>query len=478
MTAAYCLARGGAAVDLYEASGDVGGMSRSFDLWEQRVDLGPHRFFAADERVRRLWFEMAGSDYDMVDRLTRIYYRGRLFHYPLQPLDVLRKLGPIEAARCLASYARERVRPAEHDDSFEAWVVRRFGRRLFEIFFETYSEKLWGISCRELDADFAAQRIREFDLAEALRHALLGRGRSRHRTLADRFAYPRGGTGTVYERMGAAVSRTGRLLLRAPVRRVVTAAGRAIGLERTDGTFEPYDAVVSSMPLPALVRGLPEAPDRVKELASALTFRNTTIVYLHVAAERLFPDNWLYVHAPQLAVGRVTNFRNWSPSLQRGKQTTILAMEYWSGDTDEAWTRDDETIADIARREMASTGLLAGARVLDHRVVRVPRCYPVYRRGYREILREVEEYLRTVRGLVTIGRYGAFKYNNQDHSILAGMLAADGVLAGTGTDVWGVNTDFDRYQESDVWESGTVESERASALPRARTKRDENVTNP
>jgi len=204
MTAAYLLAREGRQVELFEASGGVGGMARTLELWGQKVDLGPHRFFSSDRRVNELWLSVAGRDYSMVRRLTRILYGGRYFHYPLRPVDALLKLGPVEAVRCVASYGAQKLRPAGAGarGSFEEWVTDRFGRRLFEIFFKTYSEKLWGISCADLDADFAAQRIKKFSLGEAIKTALRP-GTGGHRTLVDEFAYPHGGTGAIYERMAA-----------------------------------------------------------------------------------------------------------------------------------------------------------------------------------------------------------------------------------------------------------------------------------
>ena len=212
ITAAMRLAQGGAQVSVYEAGDRVGGLARSFDLWGQRVDLGPHRFFSMDARVNRLWLDIMGRDYRMVDRLTRIHYRGKFYHYPLRPVNALANMGLLDATRCLASYLRERVAPTcdpQRDRSFESWVVSRFGRRLFDMFFKSYSEKLWGISCQELDADFAAQRIKKFSLGEAVKIALLPRKQNAHATLVNRFAYPLAGTGVVYERMAERVRALG-----------------------------------------------------------------------------------------------------------------------------------------------------------------------------------------------------------------------------------------------------------------------------
>ena len=462
MTAAFELSRGGADVVVYEAGDVVGGLARSFNLWDQRVDLGPHRFFSTDARVNRLWLDVVGRDYKMVDRLTRIYYQKRFFHYPLKPLNALVNMGVVNAGRCLASYAKEKVRPSypgASNTSFESWVVDRFGRRLFEMFFKSYSEKLWGISCQDLDADFAAQRIKKFSLGEAVRSALWPRKEQGHKTLVDRFAYPIGGTGAVYERMAELVqSRGGRLHLRTPVKRALREGFDIRGIELTDGRIEPFDHVISTMPLTLLVRGLGEIPADVQAAVDALKFRNTILVYLHVDGENLFPDQWLYVHSPDLLMGRVTNFRNWVPELYGDKRTTILALEYWCYENDALWTESEEILIDRATREMRSTGLLGDAPVLAGHVVRIPRCYPVYARGYGEHLQKVVAYLRKFNGLTPIGRYGAFKYNNQDHSILMGVLAAENLLENQTHDLWAVNTDYESYQEDAlITETGLVE---------------------
>jgi protoporphyrinogen oxidase len=472
LTAACRLTKGQLGVDLYESGDAVGGLARSFPLWGQTVDLGPHRFFSRDQRVNQLWLEIVGPDYAMVQRLTRILYRGQFYHYPLQAFDALGKLGAVEAARCLASYARERFRPTSANGSFESWVSRRFGHRLFEIFFQTYSEKLWGIPCAELDADFAAQRIKQFSLSAALASALFRNG-SRHRTLADEFAYPLGGTGLVYERMARAVAeRGGRILLNTPVQRVITENHVVKGIELADGRVHGYDQVISTMPLTLLVERLTEAPAEVREAARQLRFRNTILVYLEVADRNVCPDQWIYIHSPELRTGRITNFRDWVPQLYGNSPNTILAMEYWCDEPEagrrkpegrssevrdasariqreaELWTWTDEKLIALARRELVGTTLVRNeSLILNGKVLRIPRCYPVYRRGYREQLHPIQEYLSRVRGLQVIGRYGSFKYNNQDHSILMGIRAAENLTQNAGHDLWGVNADYDTYQE-------------------------------
>ncbi len=458
-TAAFELARQGVGVELFEASDCMGGLARSFPLWGQTVDLGPHRFFSKVRRVNELWLDVAGSDYAMVKRTTRIYYDGKFFHYPLQPANALAQLGPVEALRCVTSYLREQLSPSSKPpyDTFEDWVVNRFGRRLYEIFFRTYSEKLWGILCTELDSDFAAQRIKRLDLMEAIKNAIrAGQSGQGHRTLVDEFAYPLQGTGMIYERMAERVREAGgKIHLKTPVRRVVTRDGRACALELEDGTERHFDCIISSMPISLLVTRLPEVPDAVREAAQWLRFRNTILVYLHVAEDGLFPDQWLYIHSANLQMGRVTNFRNWVPALCGDATGSILALEYWANDDDPLWDEDSEALIRMAERELRTTGLIQDASILDGYVHKIRRCYPVYNRGYREALAPVREYLRGIDGLFAIGRYGAFKYNNQDHSILMGSLAAENIVKSAGHDLWAINTDYDEYQESAlITESG------------------------
>lgn len=456
ITAAYELSKRGVTVDVYEASDTVGGLARSFRLWNQTVDLGPHRFFSSDRRVNALWLEVVGRDYRMVSRQTRIFYRGKFFNYPLKPANAFLQLGPIEAARCVLSYVSQRISPIEVDGTFESWVVSRFGRRLFEIFFKTYSEKLWGISCTQLDSDFAAQRIKKLNLYEAIINALKGGGSTKHKTLVDEFAYPINGTGMVYQRMAAHVIESGgRVLLKTPVQRVMAKDNRARGIELPDGSTHEYDEVVSSMPISLLVSRLDEVPDDIKSRALSLKFRNTILVYLKVAATDLFPDQWLYIHADDLKMGRVTNFRNWVPDLYGSDPNTILALEYWANDDDALWNDEDTTLIAIAKEEMRRTGLLGSAAITDGHVHRIKRCYPVYERGYKDLLKPVESYLSKIEGLQAIGRYGAFKYNNQDHSILMGLLAAQNIVEGMRNNLWEINTDYESYQEeARITESG------------------------
>ena len=465
ITAAYQLAKAGVKVHVLEAGDAIGGLSRTINLWDQKVDLGPHRFFSSDARVNKLWLEVIGDDYEMVNRLTRIYYKGRFFHYPLKPFDALMKLGVFEAACCLASYATERLRRQKLGNCFQSWVTHRFGRRLFQIFFKTYSEKLWGIPCDQLDSDFAAQRIKKLSLFEAIRAALFKKTGTQHKTLVDQFAYPQGGTGELYNRMADRVRTLGGTVdCSRPVESVLTQNGRVTGVRLTDGTDLSFDHVVSTMPLNLLVTRLKDVPAEVTTAANSLRFRSTILVFLSVEATDLFSDNWLYVHSEDLRAGRITNFRNWVPQLYGNARNSILALEYWCNREDQLWSDDDESLIALASRELRATGLINGANISAGHVHRIARCYPVYNRGYKETLKPVQDYLTTVNGLTVIGRYGSFKYNNQDHSILMGMLAAENIAEGTAHDLWAINTDYEYQERTKITKTGLVR-ERPELFP-------------
>jgi protoporphyrinogen oxidase len=373
------------------------------------------------------------------------------FNYPIQASNALKGLGIIEAMRCVLSYLKQLILPYKKTDTFESWVSNRFGKRLFQIFFKTYSEKLWGIKCEELDSDFAAQRIKKLSLFEAIKNALFQGKNNQHATLVDQFAYPLKGTGSVYMKMaGKIVENGGRIHLNTGVEKVLTSGRVITGLELNNGKILEYDKVISSMPLSLLVTRLPETPYDIKELAHALKFRNTILVYLSVDKTGLFPDQWLYIHSADLKMGRITNFRNWVPGLYGENKESILCLEYWCNFEDPEWQMDDAAYIVLGTEEISKTGLIGHGKVISGKVVRIPRCYPVYFKGYKEKLKPIEDYLNTIENLQVIGRYGAYKYNNQDHSILMGILSAENIFADKKNELWKINTDYEVYQESSV----------------------------
>jgi protoporphyrinogen oxidase len=475
LAAAWELAGLGLDAVVLEQDAVVGGIARTVTYRGYRFDIGGHRFFSKVSRVREMWEEVLGEDLLERDRLSRIYYGGRFFHYPLRPVSALVSLGPVEAARVVASYAAAQLAPIRDERTFEQWVVNRFGRRLYEIFFKTYTEKVWGMPCSEIGAEWASQRIKNLDLKAAIKSALLG-SRSVDgeviTSLIDRFHYPRLGPGMMWERCrdrlaqrgipthtGARVTRVrhdGRRVLAVLVRESgsgdptgATAHTGDDGAEREQAGEREIgaDHVIASMPLSTLVRVLdPAPPPEVLAAASSLRYRDFLTVGLIVEREKVFPDTWIYVHAPEVKLGRIQNFKNWSPEMVPDPSRTSLGLEYFVQRGDELWTMDDATLVELGTRECETLGLLRRDEVVDGTVIRMPRAYPVYDEAYRDALPVLRDYLGGFSNLHVIGRNGQHRYNNQDHSMLAGMLAARNV-AGEAHDVWAVNVESEYHEE-------------------------------
>lgn len=455
ITAAYVLSKNNIQVDLYEASNSVGGMAKSINLWGTNVDIGPHRFFSADTRVNKLWLEVVKDDYLIVDRLTRMYYNDKFYSFPLKPLEVIKNLGQIELIKCFLSYVKCKIAPLKSDD-LESWVINSFGKGLYSIFFKTYNEKLWGVSPKDLNKEFGQQRIKQIDLKQEILNFFRSQNKE-FKTLADQFAYPKEGTGMVYERMKDAITKSGgNIYLNTRVKKLLVKDKKVYGLETEDGVEHRYDNVISSMPLTLLVRQLDDAPEEIINLSKQLTFRNTILVYLNIDQEDLFEDQWLYVHSPNLKTGRITNFNNFN---QAKNGNSILAFEYWANDDDHLWSVSDEELIATAKEDAINSGLVKDAKILDGFVYKVPKCYPVYLKRYREHLDPVVDHLKGYENLMIIGRYGAFKYNNQDHSILMGLLAAENILKDAKHDLWDINNDYEYQEKSVISKTGLVKLE-------------------
>lgn len=411
LAAAYKLRASGFEVELCEAQGQVGGLCRSFEIWGHIVDLGPHRFFSSSAEVNQFWFQAVGEEFSWVPRQTRIFYQKKYFQYPLQAWDTFTQLGFVESLRSLASYLWAKIIFRQNDDTFENWVVARFGRRLYGIFFKTYSEKLWGLPCNEIDPDFAFRKIRGLSLLQVFKRFL-----KKKSTFVDQFAYPKKGTGSVYQTIAERFVKMGGVLkLYSPVQNLQALAG---------------DVVVSTMPLPLLLRMLPDVPKQVMAAAQDLSFRNTVLVYVWVEKKNLFPDNWIYVHSPDVQFGRVTNFDNWSSPKNSEAEGTVLCLEYWCSDDSVDWKRTDEQWSALAQKELLASQIASDyGKILDCKVIKVPRSYPVFKKGFQKNVELIRKYLQQAHPeIYSIGRYGAFKYNNQDHSLLMGLRAAEFIV--------------------------------------------------
>jgi protoporphyrinogen oxidase len=450
LTAAYELCRLGIGATVLEADGVVGGLARTQRYKGYLYDIGGHRFFTKMGEVQRIWDEILGDDLIEVPRLSRILYGGRFFYYPLRPLNALFGLGLSTSLRVTASYAYARLFPSLEDSCFEDYVVNRFGRRLYDIFFKTYTEKVWGISCREIRAEWAAQRIKNLSFTSAVSSALFG-PRKGIRTLIDRFRYPRLGPGMMWERMRERVEARGvKVFLDAPVVRIerdhrgvrnvtVRRNGAEVTLHGTD--------VISTLPLKPLISLLaPAAPADVRRAADSLRYRDFLTVVLILDKAEVFPDNWIYVHTPEVHVGRIQNFKNWSPAMVPNPAHTSLGLEYFVSEGDSIWSRTDAELVALATRELEALGLAKASDVIDGTVKRMRHAYPIYDSQYQESLEVVREYVDTIGNLVTVGRNGLHKYNNQDHSMMTALLAARN-LSGERHDVWTVNAEEEYLEE-------------------------------
>ncbi len=443
LSAAYELSHRQQAVTLLEATSELGGLARTVERNGNRFDIGGHRLYTRVPEIERLWRDLMGADMLHVRRLSRIHYRQRFFDYPLRLTNTLANLGPWESARIVASYLRARLAPRGAEVDIESWLIHRFGRRLYRAFFQTYTEKVWGMPCHKIQAEWAAQRIQDLTLISVIRDAL--KGGSDAKTLTRTFMYPMLGPGQLWERMADEITRQGQHVTRnAPVVRLLHDGWRVTQVISREGGVErarPAGQVISSMALGQLAKRLdPPAPAHVLDAADALKHRSFILVALLVRATNLFPDNWIYVHSPEVRAGRIQNFANWSPALVADPATSSLGLEYFCTEGDELWTMADEGLMALAERELRALGLAGAAPVMDATVVRQRAAYPVYDAAYRGHVQTLRDYLGRFGNLQTVGRNGLHRYNNLDHSMLTGLLAARNLL-GEQHDVWNVNAD-------------------------------------
>lgn len=459
LTTAYELGKRGMTSTVLEASDQVGGISKTVNYRGYRFDIGGHRFFSKVPLINDLWHEILGEEFLLRPRISRIYYNQHFFDYPLKPLNALAGLGPIESVLIGLSYIKSKFFHIQDEKTFEQWVSNRFGYRLYSIFFKTYTEKVWGIPCHEISADWAAQRIKNLSLKQAVRNALFGAKQgmdgSTLTSLIEQFHYPRFGPGLMWERCRGLIERQGsRTIQGVKVERVRHRNGLVECVQGRGAAGESleYDGrhFVSTMPLRELVQAMdPLPPDDVLKAAQALRYRDYLTVVLVIDRESVFPDNWLYVHSPEVKLGRIQNYKNWSPYMVPDPSRTSLGLEYFLWDTDEMWTWSDERLIELGIRECAQIGLIDPREVKDGTVVRMEKAYPVYDQTYQDSVATIRRYLETFSNLQTIGRNGLHRYNNQDHSMLTGVYAAGNIL-GDKRDVWSVNTEKEYHEEERV----------------------------
>jgi protoporphyrinogen oxidase len=440
----------------------VGGISRTVQHEGYRFDIGGHRFFSKSAEVTRWWSERLPDDFIQVRRLSRIYYRRRFFDYPLKPWNALSNLGFFTSVACVMSYGWARLFPRKPEVSLEDWVSNRFGRKLFTIFFKTYTEKVWGIPCSELSADWAAQRIKGLSLTKAVLNAFRGNPQGAViKTLIDNFSYPRLGPGQMWEKTAADIrARGGVVAMGMNVTRIRHLAGRVTSIEATgaDGRTQTFEAeqFVVSMPLRDTVLAFdPPLPEAVRAAASRLRYRDFLTVSLVVEGPNPFPDNWIYIHEPGVKLGRIQNFKNWSEAMIGKPGTTCLGLEYFCFEGDGLWSAPDAELIELGKLELEKLGLVDPTQVRAGSVVRVEKAYPIYDPGYMANLDVIREELAKISNLQPVGRNGMHKYNNQDHSMMTAMLAVRNMEGGS-FNLWNVNSDAEYHEES----SGTDSSGR------------------
>ena len=467
LTAAYQLTKYGITSTVLEADDVVGGISRTVERDGWRFDIGGHRFFTKVGVVNELWHEILPDEEFMLrPRMSRIFYKGKYYDYPLKAMNALRNLGVIEAVRCVLSYVWARLRPPKDTSSFEGWTVSRFGWRLYRHFFETYTEKVWGVPPSKLPSDWAAQRIKNLSLLSAVINALMPKRNQKDITsLIEEFEYPKFGPGQMWERCRDIITERGcDVVMQTRVVGIRHDDGKAVAvIAETDGvrTEYPCDHIISSMPFSALLESMePAPPESVIMAAKDLGYRDFLTVALVVPQEAGFPDNWIYVHSPDVKVGRIQNFGSWSPYLVK-EGRTCLGLEYFVFEGDELWSSPDEELIELGTRELAALNLVDPSKVEAGYVVRMPKAYPFYDEHYKANVQRMRDWIDDCTPNVhPVGRNGMHKYNNQDHSMYTALLSVENIAAGLHHDVWDVNVEEEYHEETS-----------AKAMPAGATER-------
>ncbi len=450
LTAGYLLARKGVPVIVLEAEDQVGGLAKTEVRDGYRFDLGGHRFFTKSKEVDDLWHEVMNEEFLLRPRMSRIYWNHKFLDYPLQGMDVIKKLGPVELTRAGLSYLWALMKPKGKEDNFEQWVSNRFGKRLFNLFFKSYTEKVWGVPTTELRAEWAAQRIKGLSFFSAAKAAFFGNKGNKVKSLITEFHYPRFGPGQMWETMtDEIIAAGGEVRLSAPVQEIEIRDGEVAAIVAGGERIEPSH-VISSLPLRATV-GLSgvAAGGEVQGAAQGLRYRDFLTVALVIDGEDLFPDNWIYIHDPSVQVGRIQNYRSWSPWMVPDESKACVGLEYFCFSGDELWEMDDDALVELAKDELEALQLVSRDKVERGFVTRVPLAYPMYDADYAERVDTIRGWLEGISNLQQVGRNGLHRYNNSDHSMLTSIRAVDNILTGARHDIWAVNAES-VYHEEDV----------------------------
>lgn len=468
LTAAYALQKNapGSRAIVFEGGEIVGGIARTESYKGFRFDIGGHRFFTKVPEVEAMWHEVMGDEFITVPRSSRIFYRGKFYDYPLRLLNALTNIGAYESIRIVLSYMKWQVRRDRPDVSFEDWVINRFGGRLYMHFFKSYTEKVWGIDPKLIQADWAAQRIKNLSLFKAVWNAISGANDTA--SLIEEFQYPRLGPGQMWERTADLITDGGgEVRMQSWVQKVFLDGARVTEIEVASPNGDRYRVptkhLISSMSLRELVSAMdPPPPPEVLEAAEKLKYRDFLIVTLVLDRPDPFPDNWIYVHSGDVKVGRIQNFRAWSHDLLPNDNQASIGMEYFCQEGDGLWTSSEEELHELAKRELAALGLADASDVVDGTVIRQPKAYPVYDTEYRDAVDTIAGWVDSIENLQCVGRNGQHRYNNQDHSMLTAMLAAQNVL-GANHDVWSVNVERSYHEEFQLPKDGQKDDQPAPA---------------
>jgi protoporphyrinogen oxidase len=484
LTASYLLTKAGKSVTVIERDPTyVGGISRTVDYKGFLFDIGGHRFFSKSKEVVDLWNEILPDDFIERPRLSRIFYGGKFYAYPLRAFEALKNLGVVTSTICMASYGWAKVTPIANPRTFHQWVRNQFGEKLFSIFFRTYTEKVWGMSCDEISSDWASQRIKGLSLSGAvidgLKRSLGVKARPSAtlgeqggvKTLLESFRYPRKGPGMMWDAAAAKTRAQGGSILMdrslGALEWDADAGLWTVTAVRGDGVAETYSArhVISSAPITELSDAIQPRPSSHNR-AHSLRYRDFITVALIAKEEATFPDNWVYIHDPSVKVGRVQNFLSWSPEMAPAGYA-CLGLEYFCFEGDGLWTSPDAELIALAKDEIGQIGLIDPAAVVDAAVVRQPKAYPVYDDLYASHVDAVRtEFDAKYPTLHLVGRNGMHKYNNQDHAMMTAMLTVENILAGEKRyDVWQVNED------AEYGEAGTSGAQEALKSVRMVPKR-------
>jgi protoporphyrinogen oxidase len=449
LTAAYLLSKENIKVHIIESDPNyVGGLSRTVSYKGFSFDIGGHRFFSESSEVTQLWHEILGDNFLVRPRLSRIYYQRKFFSYPLKPFEALCKLGLLESVNCLASYIRVRLFPIKNIKTFEDWVSNQFGERLFRIFFKTYTEKVWGMKCNEISSDWASQRIKDLSVFSLIKKTLFPFSGKIIKTLIEQFHYPKMGPGMMWQECLKKIQDSGSTIS-------MGVAAKKLHYNSEKKCWVINDSlecvhVINSAPLRQTIENItPTPPEHILKAAKNLKYRDFLTVCLIVDEKNLFEDNWIYIHDENVKVGRIQNYKNWSPHMVPNETQSGLGLEYFCFENDNLWNLDDGELAELAKRELVYLGLVKEEAIKDYYIIRQKKAYPVYDETYKENIALIKDFLDSnYPNLHMVGRNGMHKYNNQDHSMLTALATVKNIISNDKSlDPWKVNTDTQYHEQ-------------------------------